>query len=476
MVEFLLNNQLIRTDLPPGMTLLDFIRDEKELKGTKIGCREGDCGACTVIEGELLDGKVFYKTIVSCLTPLGNVQGKHIVTIEGLNGDALNPVQQAIVDHAGTQCGFCTPGFVVSLMAHCLSEDVSDYEKTMASIDGNICRCTGYKSIEKAAMDIHELLQARKNEDPVAWMIKNGWIPSWFSTIAASLADIKKPEIVESGNRIIIGGGTDLMVQKPEEIMDSQPDFIVSKPRFKELVIDGDQWILGAEVTTAEIMHSQKINEHFPTIQRHFKLIASSPIRNMGTLAGNIVNASPIADLTIFFLALDAIVNIENRERKQREIPLKEFFTGYKKLKMKPGEYIAKVRFALPAESDLFNFEKVSKREHLDIATVNSALLLRLKDDKIEKIDISAGGVAPIPLHLSKTCDFLRGKVPTTETVHSAMRIMQEEISPISDIRGSKEYKRLLLRQLFLAHFMEIFPGKYDMLSLLKSAPLHEEH
>jgi len=476
MIEFILNDRLIITDNPPGMTLLDFIRGDMELKGTKVGCREGDCGACMVMEGELEGNMVIYKTIVSCLTPLGNVQGKHIVSIEGINGAKLSPVQQAIVDHSGTQCGFCTPGFVISLIAHSLSEGSSDYEKTLASIDGNICRCTGYKSIERAAKSIWELNLSKNEADAVAWMVRNNYLPSWFVSIPERLAAIIKPEYPASENNLIIGGGTDLLVQKADEVMDSGLNLFLERQDLKGISVKHGYCTIGAEVTASGIMQSDLLKSFFPHLEKHFKLIASSPIRNKGTLAGNIANASPIADLTIFFLVLDTVVLLEDPAGDRKEIPLKEFFTGYKKLKKDSADYIREIRFNLPGDSEHFNFEKVSKRERLDIATVNSAILLKVKEDRIEKIHLSAGGVAPIPLFLKETCSYLTGTIPDRETLLKANEIMQEEISPISDIRGSSQYKRLLLRQLLFSHFLELFPDKLDFSSLLKKGGANEKH
>ncbi|MBP9110658.1 MAG: 2Fe-2S iron-sulfur cluster binding domain-containing protein, partial [Pyrinomonadaceae bacterium] len=153
MIEFILNETDISTDLPPGMTVLDFVRYHKDLKGTKIGCREGDCGACTILVGELIDNEVRYRSMTSCLMPLANAAGKHIVSIEGINptDGSLTPVQQAMVDESGTQCGFCTVGFVMSLTGFCVDSSDKTPEMAMSAIDGNICRCTGYKSIERAA-------------------------------------------------------------------------------------------------------------------------------------------------------------------------------------------------------------------------------------------------------------------------------------------------------------------------------------
>lgn len=457
------------------MPLVDFIRYEAGLTGTKIGCREGDCGACTVIEGVYIAGEVHYKTIVSCLTPLALVHWKHIVTVEGLNGVSLNPVQQAIVDHSGTQCGFCTPGFVVSLMAHCLSGDISSLEKTMASVDGNICRCTGYKSIERAVKQVWELARSRKGNDTVEWMVSRGYLPEWFLTIPERLAVIGNQPDISSASPVIIGGGTDLMVQKADDIALKT----IGNARFassESIVIQNNTCIISGSCTVTELMESGELKKHFPKLEKQFSLISSTPIRNMATVAGNIVNASPIADLAIFFLALDAEICLGNGESIKRCLPLRDFFKGYKLLDLQPGELVHSFRFKLPGANDHFNFEKVSKREHLDIASVNTAIMMRMNEGKIEQLHLSAGGVAPVPLYLANTCRFLTGKAISPETLLKANDILQQEISPISDIRGSAEYKRLLLRQLLLVHFIELFPGKTDQSLLLTTLQADEKH
>ncbi|MDA3929096.1 MAG: FAD binding domain-containing protein [Prolixibacteraceae bacterium] len=476
MIVFILNKQLIETEKPSGMPLLDFIREELELTGTKIGCREGDCGACTLMEGELQGKEVVYKTIVSCLTPLGNVHGKHVVTIEGISEDHLTPIQKAFVDHSATQCGFCTPGFIMSLTAHSLSKDTSDFEKTLAAIDGNICRCTGYKSIERAAKSCWEYNQSRKDENAVVWMVRNNHLPQWFISIPKRLISLTKTETVNSEEHPILGGGTDLMVQKADELFNSKVKLTNEIAALKGISESKGICTIGGGETMTNIMQSELLKPYFPKLEKHFSLIASSPIRNSGTIAGNIVNASPIADLSIFFLALNATVLLSDESGNHRKLPLNDFFTGYKTLKMESSEYVLAIRFKLPGKSDYFNFEKVSKREHLDIATVNSALSIRITDGRIENVHLSAGGVAPIPLYLSSTCQFLKAKTPDRETLLKANEIIQEEIAPISDIRGSEKYKRLLLRQLFFAHFLELFPNIVSADSLNLTQDNHEEH
>ena len=459
MISFILNDQLIQTDEPAGSVLLDFIRYKARLMGTKAGCREGDCGACTVLEGHLENGEVRYKSIVSCLAPLGNVQGKHIVTIEGLQKDKMSPVQQAMIDHAATQCGFCTPGFVMSLTAHSLAPEKSTPEKALGAISGNICRCTGYRSIQDAAADISSVLEKKDNEHPLEWLIREAFLPEYFRGIADRLKEIEAQSLSTKGGKPV-AGGTDLYVQQPEAMSVAEIAFVKEEPSLQNIEFENGFCRIGGAVTAVALMENETLQRHFPKIAEYFKLISSEPIRNMGTVAGNLVNASPIADLAIFFLALDAVVEMQGQGGEKRETPLRKFYTGYKQLVLKPGEKITALRFRLP-EKAAFNFEKVSKRMHLDIASVNSAMLLQTDGEVIETVHLSAGGVYPWPFYAEKTVGFLQGKKLSPQTVFEAVEVLLSEIAPISDIRGSKEYKSLLLRQLFLTHFAEMFPQQF---------------
>ncbi|CAM1361284.1 Glyceraldehyde dehydrogenase small chain (modular protein) [Tenacibaculum sediminilitoris] len=190
MIQFILNNQVIKTTANAGITLLDFIREHQQLKGTKIGCREGDCGACTVLIGEQKNGSLSYQSITSCISPLGNANGKHIVTIEGINlPKELNTVQKAMTDNYAMHCGFCTPGFVVSMTGYAL--DSKQTTSCKDAVSGNICRCTGYKSIEKAGFEIEQRLQQKDNNHQIDWLIKEGFIPNYFETIPEKLAQIQ---------------------------------------------------------------------------------------------------------------------------------------------------------------------------------------------------------------------------------------------------------------------------------------------
>ncbi len=451
MIQFILNNKLIKTEKSASSVLLDFIRYDQNLKGTKSGCREGDCGACTVLVGTLENGKVNYKSMASCLTPLGNVTGKHVVTVEGLNSEKeLTPVQHALNEHAGTQCGFCTPGFVVSLTGHALSKDFGKYDAAVNSVSGNICRCTGYKSIERATEDISKGLKETENNS-LDWLIEHKYLPEYFSNIAKRLAGIRSEKLPKG--RKIIGGGTDLYVQKADETSDTDASFVLSYEKLKGISEENGIITVGAAVTANEIMHSDIFNTYFPKIKKWFKLISSEQIRNVGTIAGNFVNASPIGDLSIFFLALDAELIIKNSKDIERTLALKYFFKDYKQIDLQEGEIIKSIRFKIPVKNFKFNFEKVSKRTYLDIASVNTAVSYKLANSVIEDIHISGGGIAPVPKYFERTGAFLKGKELNDTNLQQAGNILLSEVSPISDIRGSKEYKSLLLKQLFFAHF-----------------------
>jgi xanthine dehydrogenase small subunit len=470
MIRFILNNQTIETDLPKGMTVLDFVRYHKNLKGTKIGCREGDCGACTILVGALDGNSVKYRSQTSCLMPLANANGKHIVTVEGINkpNDELTEVQSAMVEASGTQCGFCTVGFVMSLTGFALDETPKTSESAVSAIDGNICRCTGYKSIERAAESLTRVLNQKNGQSRIDFAIEKDIVPNFFANIVNRLSKLAEsnPKSQIPNSKSFVGGGTDLYVQNPEEMVYASAAenlFDNSELRFIE---ETDEFIeVGAATVVTDLMISPVFQKLFPNLYKHLKLVSSTPIRNMATLAGNFVNASPIGDMTAWFLALDAEIDLSvppasagGANTDSRTIALKDFYLGYKQLAKQEDEFITKIRFR--KNFTHFNFEKVSKRTFLDIASVNTAISLRVGNNKILEANVSVGGVAPIPLYLKKTSEFLIGKEISENLIAEANEILQTEINPISDVRGSSEYKRLLARQLFTAHFIELFSEK----------------
>ncbi|MEQ1676666.1 MAG: FAD binding domain-containing protein [Chitinophagaceae bacterium] len=464
MIRFILNEQTIATDLPAGMVLLDFVRYYKHLTGTKIGCREGDCGACTVLVGELVNDELHYQSMTSCLMPIGNAHGKHIVTVEGVNTKTLNPVQQAMADEGATQCGFCTPGFVMSLAGFCLSNVDATPQNAIAAIDGNICRCTGYKSIERAAAKVADIMKERNGADVIEFVTKQHLLPAYFSGIKKQIQKLQSaertrllPDLAALAERPhVLGGGTDLYVQKHEEMTYANIHFLFDHPELTSITKDGNKCIIGPSVTVSDLLASPIINEAFPDFKRYAKLVSSTPIRNMATVAGNFINASPIGDFTIFFLALDAQLILSDG-KVTRKLPLRKLYKAYKTLDKKPEEHIQQIWLELPDPNTRFHFEKVSKRTHLDIASVNTAIQLKMNGDIIETAGLSAGGVGPVPLFLEKTSAFLAGKEISEGLVHEVIEVMKTEISPISDARGTKEYKTLLLGQLMKAHFMKLF-------------------
>jgi xanthine dehydrogenase small subunit len=273
----------------------------------------------------------------------------------------------------------------------------------------------------------------------------------------------------EQSAGLILGGGTDLLVQQADTVIHAESlNLFAHRADLRTIEVTNGCCTIGAAVTAQEIMASKQLQSSFPSIRGFFSLISSTQVRHMGTLGGNIMNGSPIADLSVFFLALDAVVIVMDDSGGQWETRLQDFFIGYKKQRISEGAFIKALRFQLPDTSQQkFNFEKVSKRQHLDIASVNTALFITVKDDRIEQVHLSAGGVAPVPLYLQATCAFLTGKRLNSATLLEAGKRLQEEISPISDIRGSESYKRLLLRQLFFAHFITLFPDRFSLREIL---------
>jgi xanthine dehydrogenase small subunit len=464
MIEFILNNKTIRTHNNAGMTLLDFIRYEQRLTGTKIGCREGDCGACTVLIGTLNEeNTIKYKSITSCISPLGNAHGKHIVTVEGTNlPKELTVAQSAIKVNHASQCGFCTPGFVVSLTGFALSESENNFENALDAISGNICRCTGYKSIEKAVNDICEKLELTDSEKSLQSLINQGFIPSYFSEIPERLHQLQIKSNTQSGTTYV-SGGTDLYVQQADNLIDNSVHLISDDDSLKGINIEDNTCTIGAGTTVSGLWNHKGLNIIFPNLKKHLKLVSSEQIRNIASLGGNFVNASPIGDMTIFFLALNSVITIINPQGDERHVALNQFYQGYKTFDLKDDELIKNIQFQLPSNHTKFNFEKVSKRTHLDIASVNSAISFDFDNDTIQNANVSIGGVAAIPKYLFKTSAFLNEKQLSKQLILEANTVLQGEISPISDVRGSSEYKRLLARQLFFAHFIELFPEQLKL-------------
>ena len=410
-----------------------------------------------------INDRIHYQAVNACLLPVGAIAGQHVVTIEGLNSEQLNPIQRALVENGAIQCGFCTPGLVMALTGFFLNSTHSDESAALDSIAGNLCRCTGYAGIKRAVsalcqqFDLSASPLERRIEDLIAWQI----LPTYFATVPEMLSQYLAGKTSEPlDNAVLIAGGTDLFVQKPEKLH-SQPLHFLSNESLHPLIRkQNSDCIINALTTIEQIRTSPLLQSCFPRLAEDFKLICSAPVRQRATLGGNLINASPIGDLAVFFLALDAQLTLLSGSQT-RTVPLQQFFQGYKQIDLKPGERLLEVRFEIPTQVDRFSYEKVSKRMHLDIASVNSAMLIQEQAGKISKVHLSAGGVAPFPLYLAKTCAYLVGQNVCLETVKTAAEIALSEIAPISDTRGSAQYKRLLLQQLLYAHFVKLFPESF---------------
>jgi len=458
MSHFVLNNMPVETSSSDGMVLLDFLRKEKQLIGTRAACREGDCGSCMVLSGEFKQGQIHYRPVNSCLLPLGLVNRRHIVTIEGISSDCLNPVQLALLEQGGIQCGFCTPGLVMAITAFFLTSSTSEQSLAIDAVSGNLCRCTGYAGIKRALsvlcqqFDLANSAAENRINDLINWKI----LPTWFADIPKQLNQLstteKKP--ASDNSPIKVAGGTDLWVQHAQQLADQPLEFIDS---VENITLKQQRCTITATTRIETLRLSPVMQNLFVNIENDFKLICSLPIRLQATVGGNLVNASPIGDLSVFFLALDATLILQSKQ-DQRSLPLRQFFKAYKQIDLQADEQLQTIEFFYPDSQLNFSFEKVCKRTHLDIASVNSAMLIETQAGQVKTIHISAGGVSAIPLYLMETCLFLQDKMVTAAVIKQALNIAQTEINPISDSRGSAEYKHLLFKQLLTAHFLKLLP------------------
>jgi xanthine dehydrogenase small subunit len=459
MLRFALNDGVVEADIHPGLPALDYLRNDARLTGVKHACREGDCGSCVILLGKLNASSIQYRVVTSCLLPAGALDGHHVVTVEGLNRRALSPIQAAFVDEGASQCGFCTPGFIVSFTSYLLEATRWDLPSAIEAIAGNICRCTGYTSIRRSLSTVLDRLRERVDpaEDRIPALVREDLLPEYFLRVADLLEGFSAASDPSSPapSQVVIAGGTDLYVQRPDELPVADV-WVLPIETDRPIWSEGDDVYLAATATAEDMKRSELLGETVGGIEAAMRLMGSLPIRQRATVAGNIVNASPIGDMTMVFLALDAEIGLFAGESR-RSLPLREFFLGYKELDLRPGELVDWIRFRTPPAGSLFNFEKVSKRTHLDIASVNTAISLTIEDGRIARACLSTGGVAPIPKQLPRTAELLIGRTPDAATAVAAAEMARAEVTPISDVRGSEDYKRLLIGQLVLAHFNVLF-------------------
>ena len=471
-IKFWLNDKLIEETSPKlTMRAVSYLRTTQQLCGTKIGCQEGDCGACAILLGEPKSGDdtaLRYRAVLSCILPLGELAARHVVTIEGLSFGSALPlplVAQTMKEFGAVQCGFCSPGFVISLTSGLLADGEVTRDSLIRSAEGNICRCTGYRSIRSA---IHALadrygaeLSRQSGRARLVRLVELGVLPAYFLRVAEELPASSSIPIRLEEHTTLIAGGTDLLVgEKWDEKLlgdGETPVFLGRLENLRGITSQGGTVVIGAATKWNELAESPLVSRFFSA---GLALMASEPLRRQATVAGNIVNASPIGDLSVMLLAMGAELVIRQHAGEERTVALDEFFLDYRRTVLKKCEVVTQIRLA-PSAPDLarclFHFEKVATRTYLDIATVNSAIILIMDGNIIKTARLSAGGVAPIPLALKKTAAHLVGKALTAPLVCEAAQLAMQEITPISDVRGSAQYKRELLGRLVIAHFMEIF-------------------
>nr|WP_320016491.1 FAD binding domain-containing protein [uncultured Desulfobacter sp.] len=430
------------------------------LYGTKEGCREGECGACTVILGRI--PQITYRPMPSCLMPAGQLDNTHLVTIEGLQGEKPNRLQQAFINQGATQCGFCTPGFILSLTGYLLEGRTVTVQGAIDALGGNLCRCTGYGTIRRAVEETVELLLGKVPS--LQGLIEMDLLPAYFAIIPQRLENLRRKSPEDSPdltferfekNHPLIAGGTDLYVQRGDALNKSAPRFLI--PESEPIRVEEGMIEIPASATMEQLRRDPHFIDQFPGWREKLLFIASHTLRNRATLGGNIVNASPIADCAVLLLALDGQIQLVSSEGARRRFPLREFFLGYKELDLKSDEIVEAFLVTKQGETQLWNYAKVSKRERLDIAGCNSAAVFTVNNGAFASVGLALGGVAPIPFTARRTMTWLRGKPLSKQTFLGSMKVLQEEISPIDDVRGSAGYKRRLASALMADHYLNCF-------------------
>ena len=467
-INFRLNESEHRVQVREEALALDWIRNEAGLKGTKEGCREGDCGACLVLLGGAAPNNggapegVEWRSVTSCTLAMGELDGKHLITIEGLASAGLTPVMEAMLDEGASQCGFCSPGFVLALTGFLVSGARVDPVEAMLAVEGNLCRCTGYGSIRRAAAklaaDFADLPAGLAERLTV--LAERRVLPAGLAALMSAPPQAADADGGEVGESVVIGGGTDYFVRNPDPQPGLAPSFTYRGPEARSITRlerGGKALVrLGPAVNATDFFGSAVVREAVPGIERHERDVASPPIRNRATLAGNIVNASPIADMTAMLMALGTELVLAG-PGGERRVALEKFFLGYKKVDLRPGETVAAIEFE--AGWNRFAFEKASKRERLDIATVNCAAAVRMAaDGTIADARYSAGGVAATPLRLTEAEEAMRGERPSAALARELGTIAAGSGSPMSDVRGSSTYRKRLLERLAWAASCRLWP------------------
>ena len=466
-IQFLLNGRLeTLRNVPPATTLLDYLRKVKRLTGTKEGCAEGDCGACTVVIGELNDGHVRYRAVNACIFLLGMLEGRSVTTVEHLRGTdgRLHPVQQALLDAHASQCGFCTPGFVMSLYALYLGD--SEQRSRAGCIDdvlaGNLCRCTGYGPIVRAAQSICDLpahdagvqegsdlvqLQAIAHRERVVleWRGRRFYSPGSLEDFARLCAE--NPEAT------IVSGATDVGVWITKAHRDIAS--FIWTGRVSELKVvraEGALLRVGAAATWSDV--EPALGQYFPDFGELVRRFGSVQVRNTATIGGNIANGSPIGDGAPALIALGARV-VLRRETNRRTLPLDAFFIAQGKQDRQPGEFVEAIEVPLLADPERLKCYKLSKRFDQDISAVCGAFNIDVVDGTVREARICYGGMAATPKRAGNVEAALKDQAWTLATVMAALPAFDHDYTPLSDVRGSAGYRTQAAKNLLVKYFHE---------------------
>ncbi len=467
MIKFLLNRELREEqELSPNMTVLDYLRTCVGKTGTKEGCASGDCGACTLVLGERQGDQIRYQTVNSCLTLVPTLHGKQLITVEDLKSKdgSLHPVQQAMVDFHGSQCGFCTPGFIMSMFALSKNKPSADKQDILEALGGNLCRCTGYRPIVDAARAIAgqppladdfsryegEVL-ARLDQIQADTMITlNGNGNVCFSPVSS---DELAALLMQHPDARLLAGGTDLALEVTQFYCELPKMIYVGKVAdMKQLEEDDTQLVIGAARSLSD--SQEALSRVFPDVGELLHRFASLQIRNQGTLGGNIGNASPIGDTPPVLMALNARLVLRQGDRR-RELPIEAYFLDYKVTALKEGEFIEKVIVPKLTTNQHFRAYKLSKRLDDDISAVCGAFNLTIENGTVTDARIGFGGMAAVPKRAVACEQALLGQPWNHATVKAAMKALHGDFEPLSDFRASKEYRSKTAANLLYRFFIE---------------------
>ena len=468
-IGFILNGEEVALrKVPPRQTLLDWLRLDRRLTGSKEGCAEGDCGACTVLVGRLVAGELVYESVNACIRFMGSLHATHVVTIEHLKGrdGKLHPVQQAMVDCHGSQCGFCTPGIVMSLYGLWLTDSNPSRQVIEEALQGNLCRCTGYEPIVKAAemaarirpAEVFDPIEAtrEKVKDQLAELaaagpirIADGADELYIPSTAGELAEIMSTH----PHATVVAGSTDVGLWVTKQMRPINPViFINGLPVLQGIDAGPDAIRIGAGVTYSQGL--KVLAERYSALGKLIPRIGGQQVRNMGTIGGNVANGSPIGDMPPALIALGAEVALRSREGA-RTVQLEDFFIEYGRQDRERHEFVESITVPhLPANT-LFSVYKVTKRRDEDITAVLGAFCLALDGEVITGIRLVYGGMAGTPKRAARAEAALSGRSWTEANVLAAMAALEDDFKPLTDWRASAEYRMTTAKNLILRFFLE---------------------